>query len=140
MVLNDARHLVRGRRDAVGARAESIAVEIEPELTLAVDGTFSERAPDGEPQGSERGLSLLLSVNALHRASRRRRAAPDRRRRAGSPSIPSSGTAWAAPISRAEFLAAYPAGRPSSPPPTPGGAEPGPLDCDSLCCRMCSWC
>jgi DNA-binding transcriptional LysR family regulator len=39
VVLNDARHLVRGA-ETLRARAESIAVEVEPELTLAVDGTF----------------------------------------------------------------------------------------------------
>jgi DNA-binding transcriptional LysR family regulator len=39
VVLKDARYLVRGA-ETLRARAESIAAEIEPELTLAVDGTF----------------------------------------------------------------------------------------------------
>lgn len=39
VILDDARHLLRGA-DTLRARAESIAADVEPELTLAIDAIF----------------------------------------------------------------------------------------------------
>lgn len=55
VLLADARHLLRGA-ESLRARAESIAVGIEPELTLAVDAVF----PDAVLMASLKELSLAF--------------------------------------------------------------------------------
>ena len=54
VILADARHLVRGA-DTLRARAESIATDVEPELTIAVDAMFPNRV-------------LMTSLKALSEA------------------------------------------------------------------------
>ncbi len=54
VLLEDARHLIRGA-EALRARAESIAADVEPELTLAIEAVFPSQL-------------LMTSLKALSRA------------------------------------------------------------------------
>src|SRR5262245_5333266 len=75
VILDDARHLLRGA-DTLRARAESIAADVEPELTLVVDAIF----PDDILMASLKALSaahpclpVTLYTEALGAAEQRLR-------------------------------------------------------------------
>ena len=77
-LVGDARALIAGAQ-AIRARAQSMADDVEPELTLAVELDVADSASDGEPEGAARRLPASARVR-LHRGAGRRRAAAARRR------------------------------------------------------------
>ena len=126
VILDDARHLLRGA-DTLRARAESIAADVEPELTLAIDAIF----PSAILMASLRALSaahpclpVTLYTEALGAAEQRLR---DGAARLGIYSLMPGGSRGL----ETEFLAAIPlvpvvaAGHPLA-------AEPDPLARDVL--------
>ena len=82
-LVGDSRALIAGAQ-AIRARAQSMAEDVEPELTLAVELDAADSASDGEPEGAARRLPASAGVS-LHRGSR---------------AAPSSGCATARPGSR----------------------------------------
>ena len=68
------------------ARAESMAAEVEPELTLAVDAMFPSAILMTSSQSAERDLPVPAG-HAVHRGAGRAGAAPARRCRRGLPSM-----------------------------------------------------
>ncbi len=77
-LVGDSRALIAGAQ-AIRARAQSMAEDVEPELTLAVELDAADSAAYGEPEGVARRLPASARVR-VHRGSRRRRAAAARRR------------------------------------------------------------
>ena len=77
VVLEDARNLLRGA-EALKARAESIAEELEPELTLAVESMFPMEVLTASLKALQARFPLL-PVTRLHRGAGRGRAAAARR-------------------------------------------------------------
>ena len=67
-LVGDARALIAGAR-AIRARAQSMAEDVEPELTLAVDSMLPIPASHGEPEGVAGRLSASARLR-LHRGSR----------------------------------------------------------------------
>src|SRR6185312_1092083 len=127
VILDDARHLLRGA-DTLRARAESIAADVEPELTLAIDAIF----PSAILMASLKALSaahpclpVTLYTEALGAAEQRLR---DGAARLGIYSlIPTGG----ARDFETEFLAAIPL-VPVVAADHPLAAAPGPLARDVL--------
>jgi DNA-binding transcriptional LysR family regulator len=127
IILDDARHLLRGA-DTLRARAESIAADVEPELTLAIDAIF----PSAILMASLKALSaahpclpVTLYTEALGAAEQRLR---DGAARLGIYSlIPTGG----ARDLETEFLAAIPL-VPVVAADHPLAAAPGPLARDVL--------
>ena len=127
VILDDARHLLRGA-DTLRARAESIAAEVEPELTLAIDAIF----PNDILMASLQALSaahpclpVTLYTEALGAAEQRLR---DGAARLGICSLLPTGGARDLEV---EFLAAIPL-VPVVAAAHPLAAEPGPLTRDVL--------
>jgi DNA-binding transcriptional LysR family regulator len=126
VILDDARHLLRGA-DTLRARAESIAADVEPELTLAIDAIF----PSAILMASLKALSaahpclpVTLYTEALGAAEQRLR---DGAARLGIYSLMPTG----ARDLETEFLAAIPL-VPVVATDHPLAAEPGPLARDVL--------
>jgi DNA-binding transcriptional LysR family regulator len=128
VVLNDARHLVRGA-ETLRARAESIAVEVEPELTLAVDGTF----PNAPLMASLKGLSqtfpyLPVTLFTEHLGGAEQRLTDGAARLAIYPIV---GNGMGRTDLESEFLAAIPL-VPVVAADHPLAAEAGPLRREAL--------
>jgi DNA-binding transcriptional LysR family regulator len=126
VILDDARHLLRGA-DTLRARAESIAADVEPELTLAIDAIF----PSTILMASLKALSaahpclpVTLYTEALGAAEQRLR---DGAARLGIYSLMPGGSRGL----ETEFLAAIPL-VPVVAADHPLAAEPGPLARDQL--------
>jgi DNA-binding transcriptional LysR family regulator len=127
VILDDARHLLRGA-DTLRARAESIAADLEPELTLVIDAIF----PNDILMASLKALSaahpclpVTLYTEALGAAEQRLR---DGAARLGICSLLPAGGAGDL---ETEFLAAIPL-VPVVAAAHPLAAEPGPLTRDVL--------
>jgi len=125
-ILDGARHLVGGA-ETLRARAESIAADVEPHLTLAIDAIF----PNAVLMASLKGLSqefpclpVTLFTEALGAAEQRLR---DGTARLGIYSLLTTG----ARDLEAEFLTAIPL-VPVVAADHPLAAEPGPVDRDVL--------
>lgn len=126
VILDDARHLLRGA-DTLRARAESIAADVEPELTLAIDAIF----PNAILMASLKGLSathpclpVTLYTEALGAAEQRLR---DGAARLGIYSLMPTGTRDL----ETEYLAAIPL-VPVAAADHPLAAATGPLSRDLL--------
>ena len=126
VILDDARHLLRGA-ETLRARAESIATDVEPELTLAIDAIF----PNAILMASLKGLSaghpclpVTLYTEALGAAEQRLR---DGAARLGIYSLMPTG----ARDLETEYLAAIPL-VPVAAADHPLAAATGPLSRDLL--------